>query len=217
MRENILNDVTVELYSVLNKLSYYDVFKDKLLLNSSQLKDTLHELEFKSDLIKRSQEYVQNAIDLVYSKGFDVIERAVNEAIQTIFYDKKYTFSIKLESKRGSKSAFLEVVDMKTGQPISVSDGMGQGVRAVISFVLQFYYVKLALNVVSKDAPVILIYDEVFSSVSDAYLDSFFDYIAAISSSDIEFYMVLVTHDSRLLKYAKRVYEIQDGIVNVIE
>lgn len=57
----------------------------------------------------------------------------------------------------------------------------------------------------------ILFVDEGFSQVSSQYLPNLFSIIQEVTKKN-GLKLLLVTHDTRILKYADRRYEIQNGI-----
>ena len=47
---------------------------------------------------------------------------------------------LELEDKRGAKTLNLALIDNEKGFEVDLKDGVGQGVRTIISFVLKAYY-----------------------------------------------------------------------------
>ena len=65
--------------------------------------------------------------------------------------------------------------------------------------------------IVHYELEAILFVDEGFSQVSSQYLPNLFSIIQEVTKKN-GLKLLLVTHDTRILKYADRRYEIQNGI-----
>lgn len=164
-------------------------------------------------LYKLSKEFYVRAVDIVYERSIGEIENVINSALSFVFFDKIYKVKLELDFTRGKKSVRIVLFDCsKPEDPIEVDmkDGVGQGVRTLVSFVLHSYYI------ISRGAYPVLFLDESYSYLSEQYVDRFFEFVKGLCNSK-GFHVVLVTHDNRFWNYADKRYNVVDGVVKEIK
>ena len=157
------------------------------------------------ETIQETRQYYRKAIDIVYEKSVGELEKTLNAAISFIFEDKDYYLRLNLEDKRG-KSLQLDLEDGQ-GNAINIKDGVGMGVRTIISAILQIFYLT------SKGSYTLFI-DEKYSYISENYVQRFFEFLSKMCKQS-GFKLVVISHDPRFFEYADSVISVNDGIVKV--
>ena len=155
--------------------------------------------------LKCTKELYLNAVDLMYQESIGVLQETLNSAMQYVMKDKDYSVKLELEDKRGAKTLNLALIDNEKGFEVDLKDGVGQGVRTIISFVLKAYYL---VNDNSK----VLMLDEKYSALSAQYIPYFMEFLKKFTE-ERDFIIVMITHDNRFVNYADKVYIVADGIV----
>ena len=130
----------------------------------------------------------------------------LNTALKYVIYDKNYSAKLILEDKRGSKLLSISLVDDDDGFEVSLTDGVGQGVRTIISFVLKSYYL---LNQNSK----VLFLDEKYSALSSHYVPRFYEFIEKFCAEN-DFIIVMISHIDNQIEHADKVYYLNDGVIS---
>lgn len=181
-----------------------ELYKSKL----KREKSDLQELEEKIILIQESRLAYQKIIDEFYKQSIGELEGLINCALSTIFFDRHYKIQISLsdESKK-DKSFSFDIINEEIGEPESLVDGNGAGIRAVISFVILSYYL------IRFNSPYIF-FDECLSQISKEYVDPFFEFVHKLCEEQ-GLILVLVSHDTRLIPYADKLIQISEGRVTV--
>lgn len=155
--------------------------------------------------LKCTKELYLNAVDLMYQESIGVLQETLNSAMQYVMKDKDYSVKLELEDKRGAKTLNLALIDNEKGFEVDLKDGVGQGVRTIISFVLKAYYL---VNDNSK----VLMLDEKYSALSAQYIPYFMEFLKKFTE-ERDFIIVMITHDNRFVNYGDKVYIVADGIV----
>ena len=155
--------------------------------------------------LKFTKELYLNAVDLMYQESIGVLQETLNSAMQYVMKDKDYSVKLELEDKRGAKTLNLALIDNEKGFEVDLKDGVGQGVRTIISFVLKAYYL---VNDNSK----VLMLDEKYSALSAQYIPYFMEFLKKFTE-ERDFIIVMITHDNRFVNYGDKVYIVADGIV----
>lgn len=160
--------------------------------------------------IEVARGFYQKAIDLVYQKSVGELERLLNTALEFVFHDKVYKIRLDL-SERYGKSLEIKVEDHSKSPPmvLSMENGVGLGVRTLVSFVLQVYYL------LNRNACPLLLLDECWTAVSVEYVDRFMSFVNGLAK-ERGLMVVLISHDPRFQDYAKRAYRVTDGNVSEV-
>lgn len=202
MIQNILDSIEYTIKSGKNLLS-----KEEMIKNScSSLKESIKEKESYLSFIKKAKEKYQVAVNELYEESIGALQDTLNVALKYIMFDKNYSAKLILEDKRGTKSLSILLLDEDTGIEIDLKDGVGQGVRTIISFVLKSYYL---LNQNSK----VLFLDEKYSALSSHYVPRFYDFIEKFCE-DNDFIIVMISHIDNQIEHADKVYFLNDGVIS---
>jgi ABC-type cobalamin transport system ATPase subunit len=159
-------------------------------------------------MIEMGREYYRKAIDLLYAKSIGELEGVINMALAYVFHDKVYRIKAQLEDQYGKKTLHFVMTDESLDPPLELSleNGVGAGVRSVVSFVLHVYYL------IHKNAYPILFLDEAYSQISEEYVERFFGFLKSFCAEK-GFTVVLISHDVRFIPHADRTYSVVDGKV----
>lgn len=162
-------------------------------------------------VIELSKEMYQRAVDLVYEESVGKLTNLLNAALTYVFWDKNYKAVVDVSDYRG-KSIALLLENREYNPPLVVDtrDGVGNGVRTVVSFVIQVYYI------LSRRAAPVLFLDEAYSAISESYVDRFFEFVKKLAKSR-GIHLVMISHDDRIIIHADRQYRVSDGVISVIE
>lgn len=153
------------------------------------------------DIIIATREFYRKAIDKFYEISIVDLKNRLNSAVNYIFHDKNYELDIVLSDKRG-KSAQLILKDID-GNEVSLKDGVGQGIRTVISFILQTYYLA------SKNSKILML-DEAYHNISEEYIYKFLEFMKKFAIEN-DFKIIIISHDHRILAEANKQFIIVDG------
>lgn len=176
--------------------------------SNKRLEKDLEELQDKITLIQDSRIAYQKTIDAFYEESIGQLEKMINCALATIFYDRHYQIRIRLSGEdKKDKSFSFDIVNLDVGEPEDLRNGCGNGIRAVISFVITSYYL-LKFN-----SPYIFA-DELYSAVSAEYMPRFFEFIHKLCEEH-QLIFILITHDSKIIPYADQIIRVSEGRVTV--
>ena len=200
---NELNSVLSDLHIVSNSLQSFKEHKETYSSYAKSLNEKISNIENSIKVIQDSREYYRKAIDIIYEKSVGQLSETLNSALSYIFYDRNYTLELKLEDKRGKS---LELILRDGENEINLKDGVGMGVRTVISAVLQTYYL------MARGSKVLFV-DEKYSYVSESYVQRFFDFLKSLCHKS-GFILVIISHDTRFFDYADKVIVVNEGRVN---
>lgn len=202
MVQNIIDSLEYTIKSCNSLLSKEDTIKERIDKLKVEIKNEEDYLKF----IKVAKEKYQLAINELYEESIVALQDTLNTALKYIMYDKNYSAKLVLEDKRGSKSLSIILVDEDNGFEVDLKDGVGQGVRTIISFVLKSYYL---LNQNSK----VLFLDEKYSALSSHYVPGFYDFIEKFCE-DNDFIIVMISHIDNQIEHADEVYYLNDGVIS---
>lgn len=201
MIQNTLDSINFTIKSCNSLLSKEDLIKE----NIEQLKKDKKEKEEYLKFIQGAKAKYQVAINELYEESIVALQDTLNVALKYIMYDKNYSAKLILEDKRGTKSLSILLVDEDNGFEVDLKDGVGNGVRTIISFVLKSYYL---LNQNSK----VLFLDEKYSALSVHYVPRFYEFIDKFCE-DNDFIIVMISHIDNQIEHADKVYYLNDGVI----
>ena len=147
--------------------------------------------------LKEKEEYLEF---LKGAKGKYVV------ALKYVMFDKNYSANLVMEDARGAKLLYITLVNDDTGLEVELDDGVGQGVRTIISFVLKSYYL---LNQNSR----VLFLDEKYSALSSHYVPRFYEFVKKFCEEN-DFIIVMISHIENQIEHADKVYYLNDGIIS---
>lgn len=185
--------------SLLNK-------KEVIAENNNNLKEELQKEKDYLIFIKGAKEKYQIAVNELYEESVVALQDTLNTALKYIIYDKNYSAKLILEDSRGTKSLSISLVDEDDGFEVDLKDGVGQGVRTIISFVLKSYYL---LNQNSK----VLFLDEKYSALSAHYVPRFYEFIEKFCE-DNDFIIIMISHIDNQIEHADKIYYLNDGVIS---
>lgn len=181
--------------------------KEKLLVrNKEEVENELKKQEEYLVFLKGAKEKYTLAINELYEESIGALKDTLNTALKYVMFDKNYSANLMLEDSRGTKSLSIFLVDDDDGFEVDLKDGVGQGVRTVISFVLKSYYL---LNQNSR----ILFLDEKYSALSSHYVPRFYEFIKRFCEEN-DFIIVMISHVDNQIEHADKVYYLNDGVIS---
>lgn len=198
---NTINSIDYTINSCQNLLDKEELFKQKL-------KDIGIEKENKENYIKflkgAKEKYVI-AVNELYEESIGALKETLNTALKYVLFDKNYSANLTLEDKNNVKTISISLIDDDDGFEVDLKDGVGQGVRTIISFVLKTYYL---LNQNSK----VLFLDEKYSALSSHYVPRFYEFMKKFCEEN-DFIIVMISHISNQIEHADKVYYLNDGVI----
>ena len=201
MLQNIIDSLEYTIKSCENLLNKEKVIKNNLKDTEKQVKEKEEYLKF----LKGAKEKYQVAVNDLYEDSIGALKDTLNVALKYIMFDKNYSANLILEDKAGNKTLSLLLVDEDNGFEVDLKDGVGQGVRTILSFVLKSYYL---LNQNSK----ILLLDEKYSALSSHYVPRFYEFMKKFCEEH-DFIIVMISHIDSQIEHADKLYYINDGVI----
>ena len=203
-----------ELYNIaISTLGKYTTIQDQLTYKQTQKEDLIKKMDHtmhKQMVYEQAVEYMKEIIDMLSRSHIDHLEKLLNSAVETIFYDKNYKIEFEISEYRNSNCLDIYLIEtMNDGEQIktNIKDN-GFGIKTIIGFILQVYFI-----LYNKLSPVLFV-DEGFSAISSDYLP----YLKSLFNNlrdKYGFIFVLVAHDIRFLDLADKTYEVRNGEVRL--
>ena len=201
MLRNTIDSLEYTIKSCDNLLSKEDVLRERGI----EIDTELNKKKEYTIFLKGAKEKYTIAVNELYEESIVALKDTLNTALKYVFFDKNYSANLELEDNRSSKSLSISLVDDDDGFEVDIKDGVGQGVRTVISFVLKSYYL---LNQNSK----VLFLDEKYSALSAHYVPKFYDFVQRFCEEN-DFIIVMISHIDNQIERADRIYYINDGVI----
>ena len=165
-------------------------------------KDRKTNLEHALKTVQQAQAFYKKGVDIYYEESVGFLIKLINAALKEIVTDRDYTLDIVLDDKRGKSLKFI----LQDGdEEVSLKDGVGMGIRTVISAILHIYCL---LELGAK----YLFIDEKYSYLSEGYVEQFFNFIQKFCKQ-YDFHLVMISHDPRFFNYVDKAYQVNDGVV----
>lgn len=203
MLQNLIDSLEYTIKSSQNLLKKEEIIKE----NIANLKEQVKEQEEYFTFMKSAKEKYRVAVNELYEESIGALQETLNMALKYIMYDKNYSAKLILEDvARSTKALSILLIDEDDGFEIDLKDGVGQGVRTIISFVLKSYYL---LNQNSK----VLFLDEKYSALSAHYVPKFYEFIEKFCEEN-DFIIVMISHVDNQIEHADKVYYINDGVIS---
>ena len=200
--KNTLDSLDYTIQSCMNLIAKEDLIQGNINIVNSELDTKKEYLTF----IKGAKEKYQAAITELYEESILSLKNTLNIALKYVMFDKNYSVNLILEDKRGTKSLSILLVDEDNGFEVDLKDGVGQGVRTIISFVLKSYYL---LNQNSK----VLFLDEKYSALSSHYVPRFYEFMKKFCEEN-DFIIVMISHIDNQIEHADKIYYLNDGVIS---
>ena len=201
MIQNTLDSLEYTIKSCSSLLEKESLIKENIEHYKSEKEDKENYLKF----IKKAKEKYVIAVNELYEESIAALQDTLNAALKYIMYDKNYSAKLVLEDKKFSKALSIMLVDEDDGFEVDLKDGVGQGVRTIISFVLKSYYL---LNQNSR----VLFLDEKYSALSSHYVPRFYEFIEKFCEEN-DFIIVMISHIDNQIEHADKVYYLNDGVI----
>ena len=180
--------------------------KEEALLESQQeIEVNKARCEERLLFLKGAKEKYTIAVNELYEESIGALKDTLNTALKYIMFDKNYSAILELEDTRGTKSLSVSLVDDDDGFEVDLKDGVGQGVRTIISFVLKSYYL---LNQNSR----VLFLDEKYSALSSHYVPRFYEFMKRFCEEN-DFIIVMISHIANQIEHADKIYYSNDGVI----
>ena len=194
--ENRVTDLYIQYNSIKTSLENNQASIGNL---NSQIQDYISN----RDLLENSKPYIDDLIDKFSETALKRLEDLLSLGLARIFQDRDYSVEIRVSEKRSAKCAELYLID--DGHAFLMRDScVAGGILVVVGFLIQVFYVA------NLDLAKILFLDEALSNISTQYLPNFFSFVKELSVQ-IGLTVVLITHDTRFLEYADRIYKVANG------
>lgn len=201
MLSNLIDSLEYTYNSCRNLLEKESIIKENINSIEKQIKEKDEYLVF----LKGAKEKYTIAVNELYEDSIGTLKETLNVALKYIMFDKNYSANLVLEDKRGTKSLSIYLIDEDNGLEIDLKDGVGQGVRTILSFVLKSYYL---LNQNSK----ILLLDEKYSALSSHYIPRFYEFMKNFCKEH-DFIIVMISHIDTQIEHADKLYYLNDGVI----
>lgn len=201
MIQNTIDSLEYTIKSCESLFNKEEMIKGNLIALQNELKEKENYLQF----LKGAKEKYTTVVNELYEESIVALKDTLNTALKYIIFDKNYSINIILEDKKGSKSLSFLLIDEGNGFEVDLKDGVGQGVRTIISFVLKTYYL---LNQNSK----VLFLDEKYSALSSHYIPRFYEFMKKFCDEN-DFIIVMISHIDSQIEYADKIYYLNDGVI----
>lgn len=188
----------------------YNAFKEA----TSTLRNTIASMEkqytdlfHNKSVLEEAKPYIDTLIERFSVTALKKLEDLLTLGLQRIFQDRDYKVEIRVSEKRSAKCAEIYLLD--SGHAFLMRDSaVAGGILVVVGFLIQAFYVA------NLDVSKILFLDEALSNISTQYLDNFFSFVKELSRQ-IGLTVILITHDTRFLEYADRLYKVNNGVYSL--
>lgn len=207
-----------DFYALYNKAiqikSKYETLQSQLEAREEHKADLINQMEKKLQeqvIYEDAISYMKEIIDALSRSHIDHIEKLLNSAISTIFFDKDYRIEFEISEYRNSNCLNIYLIERQddgTEIRTDIQDN-GFGVKTIVGFILQVYFI-----LYHKLSP-ILFADEAFSALSDQYIPYLRSLLTSLKE-EYGFIFVLVAHDTRFIDIADTKFEVKNGEVKQI-
>lgn len=172
-----------------------NTFLDTQLTKQENIKNNI-------EILEGSLTYYKKAADILQYQRLDDLIAFVNQALEYVYFDEKYSLRIELNDKY-SKALVLQIYDGKKDLLKPLRKGVGKGLRAIVGFILQIYFC-------CEYNATIIWQDETLVNISKKYVERIFNYVKILCEAR-NISQVMITHDTRFFKYADKVYLSANG------
>ena len=180
-------------------------------IEKEQLTDNMKNLLHKQMIYEDAISYMKELIDALSRTHINHLEKLLNSAVTTIFFDRKYRIQFEVSEYRNSNCLSIYLIEtQEDGLEIKtdIKDN-GFGIKTIIGFILQVYFI-----LYHKLSPIIFI-DEGFSNLSLQYIPYLRSLLTSLKE-EYGFIFVLVSHYPRLIDIADQTYEVKNGEVRLV-
>lgn len=163
----------------------------------------LNSIRTKSELLvqkKQADAVLEELVRLLNTSSIGTIEHLISKGLKTIF-ETPFEFKIRTLTKRGNLQ--YEMYLLENGEERSIFNSYGGGVIAVISILLRI----ITILIVEPPLKRILVLDESLAQLSKQYVPNAATFFKQLGK-DLNFTIIMVSHDHTFIDYADTVYEI---------
>ena len=179
-------------------------------IEKEQLTDNMKNLLHKQMIYEDAISYMKELIDALSRTHINHLEKLLNSAVTTIFFDRKYKIQFEVSEYRNSNCLSIYLIEtQEDGLEIKtdIKDN-GFGIKTIIGFILQVYFI-----LYHKLSPIIFI-DEGFGNLSLQYIPYLRSLLTSLKE-EYGFIFVLISHDPRLIDIADQTYLVKNGEVRL--
>lgn len=196
-----------QIKSLKTRISFYNDKVKYLSKDIKVLSEDIANFNDRQKMIENAKQYYLQFIDKVYLHSIEEMENFVNYVLSYVFFDEQYKIRFELSDKY-NKSITFYLYDGKKDLELPLRKGNGNGVKAVVSFVLLAYYL-------IRQQCQYMFLDEAFVNISAGYIDRFFDFVRTLCHEH-GMCIVLITHDPRFVEFSDIIYEVKNGNVEKV-
>lgn len=205
--DSLYNKAIVKKSNLELQQAQLDTLKDKYNTSLKELQQMLQD----QHTYEQSIEILKRMMDQLSRSQINHLTDLLNSSVQSIFFDRQYSIELQVtELRNQNQLKILLHEDTADGHIISDINDNGYGLKGIIGFILQCYFI-----IYYKQEPILFL-DEAFGNLSSQYLP----YLKALVNSltnKYGFRFVLITHDERLMELADRTYRVTLGAVKLVQ
>lgn len=205
--DSLYNKAIVKKSNLELQQAQLDTLKDKYNTSLKELQQMLQD----QHTYEQSIEILKRMMDQLSRSQINHLTDLLNSSVQSIFFDRQYSIELQVtELRNQNQLKILLHEDTADGHIISDINDNGYGLKGIIGFILQCYFI-----IYYKQEPILFL-DEAFGNLSSQYLP----YLKALVNSltnKYGFRFVLITHDERLMELADRTYRVTLGEVKLVQ
>ena len=165
-------------------------------------------------LVEQCAEVLKMLIDRLAEGGVRELEAMLTYGVSTIFADRDYSVRIEVKDRGKDKSAVIWLVDNREdlSEPIETKlyDGNGGGLASVASLLLKVFLI------CKFKRRRFIFADEPMSNLSTNFVEGFRTFLRLLVD-ELNFVVLMITHDARFMPEADRVYEVNAGVVTEVK
>lgn len=169
----------------------------------------ISKVEESRDIIMDTIELIKELIVEDADKFIDIVQGLLTLAVRKIFYDVNNP-KVKIEIREGARNScsiyYIYTDHEGTKIKSDIRKAVGGGVRAVIGFILQTFFI----SYYKKDR--IIFADEAFKEISKSYRPYFIEFLKELCEKH-NFKILLISHDEDLIQEADYVYKMENGVL----
>lgn len=176
-----------------------------------QLNKELDEMKLNREDITAAWEALRLLLEKYASHSIGILQEMLQKGLDSIVTDRDYKIIIQEGDNQKKDLSFLLEEKVEGGVVLApVSSSHGGGVLTILSFIYQIYLLQLY-----KKRPFLLA-DECFYGVSQQYLPAFMEFVRYLVD-DLDFDILHITHDERIMAYFDKTYETSMGEIKLKE
>lgn len=151
---------------------------------------------------------LRRLLESTSEKSLSAFTDLLNQCFSAVFYDRDFTIGYKIGKGRRREIKFYitELIEGEQRVAYFPSDTSGS-MNVVFSFILQVFLIQIY-----KKRRFVVIDEAVSREVSNQYLPYLMEFITSLCK-ELDFTVLWVTHDERIIPYMNKVYELDEGKV----